>query len=339
MTVKTFATTLAARAGLLAGGVALSALMAGAALADAALIYDGGGKFDKSFNEAAFDGAEKFKAEGGAYQDLEISGDAMREQAIRQFASRGNSPIVLPGFSWETALKAVAPDFPDTKFTIIDTVVDLPNVQSVVFKEQEGSYLVGILAAMKSQSGKIGVVPAFNFDLLEAFACGYAQGAKSVNPNIEVRETYVGSGFDAFNDPVKATEVAKSQLDQGVDVIYQVAGGAGAGVLQAAADAGKYGIGVDSNQNYLHPGSVLTSMLKRVDVATYNSMNDEKTGTWKPGLIVLGLAEEGVGAAFDEYNASLITDDMKAAVAQATADIVSGKIVVHDFRTDKKCPA
>jgi len=339
MTVKTFATTLAARAGLLAGGVALSALMAGAALADAALIYDGGGKFDKSFNEAAFDGAEKFKAEGGAYQDLEISGDAMREQAIRQFASRGNSPIVLPGFSWETALKAVAPDFPDTKFTIIDTVVDLPNVQSVVFKEQEGSYLVGILAAMKSQSGKIGVVPAFNFDLLEAFACGYAQGAKSVNPNIEVRETYVGSGFDAFNDPVKATEVAKSQLDQGVDVIYQVAGGAGAGVLQAAADAGKYGIGVDSNQNYLHPGSVLTSMLKRVDVATYNSMNDEKTGTWKPGLIVLGLAEDGVGAAFDEYNASLITDDMKAAVAQATADIVSGKIVVHDFRTDKKCPA
>lgn len=321
------------------GGVALSAVMTGAALADGALVYDGGGKFDKSFNEAAYNGAEKFKAEGGAYQDLEISGDAMREQAIRQFASRGNNPIVLPGFSWETALRAVAPEFPDTQFTIIDTVVDLPNVQSVVFKEHEGSYLVGILAAMKSESGKIGVVPAFNFDLLEAFACGYAQGAKSVNPDIEVLETYVGTGFDAFNDPVKATEVAKSQLDQGVDVIFQVSGGSGAGVLQAAADAGKYGIGVDSNQNHLHPGSVLTSMLKRVDVATYNAMKGVADGTWEPGVIVLGLAEEGVGAAFDENNAPLITDEMKAAVEKASADIISGAVTVHDFRTDKTCPA
>jgi basic membrane protein A len=322
-----------------AGGVALSAVMVGAALADAALVYDGGGKFDKSFNEAAYTGAEKYKAEGGAYQDLEISGDAMREQAIRQFASRGNSPIVLPGFSWETALRAVAPEFPDTKFTIIDTVVDLPNVQSVVFKEQEGSYLVGILAAMKSESGKIGVVPAFNFDLLEAFACGYAQGAKSVNADIEVLETYVGTGFEAFNDPVKATEVAKSQLDQGVDVIFQVSGGSGAGVLQAAADAGKFSIGVDSNQNHLHPGSVLTSMIKRVDVATYNAMKGAEDGTWQPGLIVLGLAEDGVGAAFDDNNASLITDEMKAAVDKATADIVSGAVSVHDYRTDKQCPA
>jgi basic membrane protein A len=321
------------------GGVALSALMAGAAMADGALVYDGGGKFDKSFNEAAYTGAEKFKAEGGAYQDLEISGDAMREQAIRQFASRGNNPIVLPGFSWETALRAVAPEFPDTKFTIIDTVVDLPNVQSVVFKEHEGSYLVGILAAMKSESGKIGVVPAFNFDLLEAFACGYAQGAKSVNPDIEVLETYVGTGFEAFNDPVKATEVAKSQLDQGVDVIFQVSGGSGAGVLQAAADAGKFGIGVDSNQNHLHPGSVLTSMLKRVDVATYNAMKGVADGTWAPGVIVLGLAEEGVGAAFDDNNAPLITPEMQAAVDKASADIISGAITVHDFRTDKTCPA
>ncbi|WP_116589451.1 BMP family ABC transporter substrate-binding protein [Devosia sp. PTEAB7WZ] len=322
-----------------ASGVALSAVMAGAAFADGALVYDGGGKFDKSFNEAAYTGAERFREEGGAYQDLEISGDAMREQAVRQFASRGNNPIVLPGFSWETALRAVAPEFPDTKFTIIDTVVDLPNVQSVVFKEQEGSYLVGVLAAMKSESGKIGVVPAFNFDLLEAFACGYAQGAKSVNPDIEVLETYVGTGFDAFNDPVKATEVAKSQLDQGVDVIFQVAGGAGAGVLQAAADAGKYGIGVDSNQNHLHPGSVLTSMIKRVDVATYNAMKGVEDGTWEPGLIVLGLAEDGVGAAFDEHNADLITDEMMAAVEQASADIISGAVTVHDYRTDKNCDA
>jgi basic membrane protein A len=331
-------TKLTKHLGALAAGVALSAVLAGAALADPALIYDGGGKFDKSFNESAYNGAEKFKSEGGNYADLEISGDAQREQAIRQFASKGASPIVVPGFSWATALTTVAAEFPDTHFVIIDSVVDLPNVRSVVFKEQEGSYLVGILAAMKSESGKIGVVPAFNFDLLEAFACGYKQGAKSVKPEIEVLETYVGAGFEAFNDPVKATEVAKSQLDQGVDVIYQVSGGSGAGVLQAAADAGKFGIGVDSNQNHLHPGSVLTSMLKRVDVATYNAMNDEKNGTWTPGVVVLGLAEEGVGAAFDDNNASLITPEMKAAVDKATADIKSGAVVVHDFRTDKACP-
>lgn len=320
-----------------AGGVALSALMAGAAFADAALVYDGGGKFDKSFNEAAYNGAEMFKAEGGAYQDLEISGDAMREQAIRQFASRGNNPIVMPGFSWETALKTVAPEFPDTKFTIIDTVVDLPNVQSVVFKEQEGSYLVGILAAMKSESGKIGVVPAFNFDLLEAFACGYAQGAKSVNPDIEVLETYVGTGFEAFNDPGKATEVAKSQLDQGADVIFQVAGGAGAGVLQAAADAGKFSIGVDSNQNHLHPGSVLTSMVKRVDLAVYNTFKDTKDDKFTAGVQALGVKEDGVAYALDDNNKALITPEMKTAVEKAKADIIAGTIKVHDYMSNKAC--
>jgi basic membrane protein A and related proteins len=322
----------------LATGIAATALLAGAAFADPALIYDGGGKFDKSFNEAAYNGAEKYKAEGGAYSDLEINGDAQREQAIRQFASKGFSPIVTPGFSWATALTTVAAEFPETHFVIIDSVVDLPNVRSVVFKEQEGSYLVGILAAMATKTGKIGVIPAFNFDLLEAFACGYKQGAASVKPDVTVLETYVGAGFEAFNDPVKATEVAKSQIDQGVDVLYQVSGGSGAGVLQAAADAGVLGIGVDSNQNFLHPGNVLTSMLKRVDVATYNAFTDEKNGKWTPGVVVLGLAEEGVGAAFDENNAKLITPEMKAAVDKATADIVSGAVKVHDFREDKACP-
>jgi len=332
-------TNLKRHLGALAAGIAATALIAGAALADPALIYDGGGKFDKSFNEAAYTGAEQYKKEtGGAYGDLEISGDAQREQAIRQFAQKGFSPIVVPGFSWATALTTVAAEFPETHFVIIDSVVDLPNVRSVVFKEQEGSYLVGILAAMASKTGTIGVVPAFNFDLLEAFACGYKQGAHSVKPDVKVLETYVGAGFDAFNDPGKATEVAKSQIDQGADVVYQVAGGAGAGVLQAAADAGKLGIGVDSNQNYMHPGNVLTSMLKRVDVATYNAFMDEKNGKFTNGTIVLGLAEKGVGAAFDDNNAKLVTPEMKAAVDKATADIISGAVKVHDFREDKACP-
>ncbi|QQR38589.1 BMP family lipoprotein [Devosia rhizoryzae] len=323
----------------IAGGVALSAVLAGAAFADPAVIYDGGGKFDASFNEAAYNGATQWKTEtGGNFGELEISSDAQREQFLRQFAERGYSPIVTPGFNFVTALQTVAPEFPDTHFVILDAVVDLPNVRSVLFKEQEGSYLVGMLAAMKSESGTIGVVPAFNLDLLEAFACGYKQGAVAVNPDINVLETYIGTGFDAFNDRPRAVEVAQSQLDQGADVVYQVAGGAGAGVLQAAADAGKFSIGVDSNQNHLYPGSVLTSMVKRVDVATYNAFMDEQNGSWSAGTIVLGLAEDGVDAAFDDNNASLITDEMKTAVEAAKAQIIAGELEVHDYRTDQACP-
>ena len=321
-------------------GVAFATLMAGTAFADPALVYDGGGKFDASFNESAYTGAERFKTDTGQeYQDLEISGDAQREQAIRQFAARGNNPIVLPGFSWETALRAVAPDFPDTSFLIIDTVVDdIENVRSVVFKEHEGSFLVGALAAMASESGTIGFVPAFDFSLLQAFGCGYKQGAAYINPDIEVIETAIGTGFDAFNNPGGGTEVARSQIDRGADVVYHAAGGAGVGVLQAAADAGVLGIGVDSNQNHLHPGSVLTSMIKRVDVAVYNAFEDFANDEWTNDVQVLGLAEEGVGAAFDENNAELITDEMRAEVDDITAQIIAGDIVVHDYREDESCP-
>ncbi|RDE09996.1 BMP family lipoprotein [Pelagibacterium lacus] len=321
-------------------GIALTTLMAGTALADPALVYDGGGKFDASFNESAYNGAEQFKADTGQdYQDLEISGDAQREQAIRQFAARGNNPIVLPGFSWETALRSVAADFPDTSFLIIDTVVDdLDNVRSVVFKEHEGSFLVGVLAAMATETGTIGFIPAFDFSLLQSFGCGYKQGARYIDPDVQIIETAIGTGFDAFNNPGGGTEVALSQIDRGADVIYHAAGGAGVGVLQAAADSGVLGIGVDSNQNHLHPGSVLTSMIKRVDVAVYNAFEDFANDTWTNDVQVLGLAEDGVGAAFDDNNASLITDEMRAAVDDATAKIISGEVVVHDYRTDESCP-
>lgn len=225
-------------------------------------------------------------------------------------------------------------------FAIIDTVIDdLPNVRSVVFKEQEGSYLVGALAAMASETGTIGFIPAFDFSLLLAFGCGYKQGAKYIDPDIEIIETAIGTGFDAFNNPGGGTEVARSQIDRGADVIYHAAGGAGVGVLQAAADAGVLGIGVDSNQNHLHPGQVLTSMIKRVDVATYNAFSDFANDAWTSDVIVLGLAEDGVGAAFDDNNADLITDEMRATIEDITAKIVSGEIVVHDLRTDNTCPA
>ncbi len=310
-----------------------------AADVDPAIIYDLGGKFDKSFNEAAFNGAEKFKQESGvSYAEFEISNDAQREQALRRFAKEGKNPIVMAGFSWAAALEKVAAEYPDTSFAIIDMVVDKPNVRSVVFKEQEGSYLVGVMAAMASKSGKVGFVGGMDIPLIHKFACGYVGGVKSVSGDATVFEAMTGSDPSAWNDPVKGGEIAKSQIDQGADVVYHAAGGTGVGVLQAAADAGVLGIGVDSNQNGLQPGHVLTSMLKRVDVAVYNAMNDAKEDKFTAGFNVLGLAEDGVGFAMDDNNKDLVSADMLAAVEKAKADIISGAVEVHDYMSDESCP-
>jgi len=319
----------------------MAAMTATALAADVkpAIIYDLGGKFDKSFNESAYNGAEKFKADTGiAYRDFEIQNDAQREQALRRFARDGNNPIVMAGFSWAAALEKVAPEYPDTNFAIIDMVVDQPNVRSVVYKEQEGSYLVGVMAALASDSDTVSFIGGMDIPLIRKFACGYVGGVKATNPDATVLEAMTGTTPDAWNDPVKGGEIAKSQIAQGSDVVYAAAGGTGIGVLQAAASEGKLGIGVDSNQNGLQPGSVLTSMLKRVDVAVYNAFNDAKEGDFSHGFNVLGLAENGVDYAMDENNAGLVSDDMRAAVEKAKADIIAGNIVVHDYMSDETCP-
>lgn len=325
---------------LLALGIVVS--LVASALADdikPALIYDMGGKFDKSFNEAAYNGAQEFKTKSGvSYRDFEIQSEAQREQALRRFAKKGFSPIVVTGFSYAKAVETVAGEFPQTKFAIIDMVVNKPNVLSVVFKEHEGSFLVGMLAMMKSKTGKIGFVGGMGIPLIHKFACGYVQGAKSVKADAVILQNMTGNTGAAWNNPVKGAELAKAQIAQGADVIYHAAGGTGLGVLQAAADAGKLGIGVDSNQNHLHPGKVLTSMLKRVDTAVYNVFESARTGKWKAGVRVLGLKEDGVGYAIDDSNRALISDDMKKAVEAAKAKIISGEIRVHDYMTDSKCP-
>ena len=319
------------------GASAALALSAGAALADPAIIFDLGGKFDKSFNEAAFGGATRWAEEtGGSFAEFEITSDAQREQAIRRFAEDGNNPIVMAGFSWATPLAAVAPEYPDLKFSIIDMVVDAPNVQSVVFNEHEGSYLVGMLAAMASEDGTVGFIGGMDIPLIRKFACGYAQGALAVNPDATVIANMTGTTPAAWNDPVKGSELTLAQISQGADVIYAAAGGTGVGVLQTAADQGVYSIGVDSNQNYMHPGSVLTSMMKRVDNAVYDAF---KAGAeLEAGFNVMGLSNGGVGYALDEHNADLITDEMKAAVDAASAQIASGELVVHDYMSDETCP-
>ncbi len=324
----------------LLGLLALSMMSATALAADIkpAVIYDLGGKFDKSFNESAFNGAEKFKAETGiAYREFEIANDAQREQALRRFAGDGNSPIVMAGFSWAAALEKVAAEYPDTKFAVIDMVVDKPNVKSVVFKEQEGSYLVGILAGLASKSKTVSFVGGMDIPLIHKFACGYIGGAKSTGADVKVLEAYTGTTPEAWNDPVKGGEIAKSQFDQGSDVVYHAAGGTGVGVLQAAADAGKLGIGVDSNQNAMQPGKILTSMIKRVDVAVYDSFMSVKNDTFKAGISNLGLKEDGVGYAVDDNNKALITPEMQAAVDKAKADIIAGTLQVHDYMTDETC--
>ena len=322
----------------LCGATATLALMAGAALAEPAIIFDLGGKFDKSFNEAAFNGAERWAKEtGGTYKELEMQDEAQREQALRRLAEAGANPVVMTGFAFGDVLAKVAPDFPDTKFAIVDMVVDAPNVKSVVFNEHEGSYLVGMMAALASKTGTVGFIGGMDIPLIRKFGCGYAQGVKAVNPDATVVLNMTGDTPAAWNDPVKGAELTKAQKGQGADVIYAAAGGTGVGVLQAAADEGILSIGVDSNQNYLHPGSVLTSMMKRVDNAVYEAFKEGEALT--PGINVMGLANDGVGYAMDENNASLVTPEMQAAVDAAAEKIKSGEIVVHDYMSDDTCPA
>ncbi len=323
----------------LVAAVACYATVASAAEIKPAIVYDLGGQFDRSFNQSAHEGAEKYKKDTGtAYRDFEITNDSQREQSMRNFARRGMNPIVVIGFSQATALEKVAKEFPDIDFAIVDSVVDLPNVQSITFKEEEGSFLVGILAAMASKTHKVGFIGGMDIPLIRKFSCGYKQGVKHADPNTEVLVNMTGTTGAAWNDPVKGGELAKSQFDRGVDVIYHAAGGTGVGVLQAAADAGKLGIGVDSNQNALHPGSVLTSMLKRVDVAVYQAFQDAANGTWHSGTKVLGLKDGGVDWALDKNNEKLITPDMKAAVDKAKEEIIDGSLKVHDYMTDSACP-
>jgi len=309
------------------------------AQANPAVIFDLGGKFDKSFNEMSYTGAERFTADTGiTYREFELQSDAQREQALRRFAQAGNNPVVVAGFSNATAMANVAPDFPDTDFVIIDMVVDLPNVRSVVFAEHEGSYLVGLLAGMASETGTVSFVGGMDIPLIRKFQCGYTQGAKAANPDITVLATMTGTDGSAWNNPVKGGELTMSQIQNGSDVVFAAAGGTGRGVLQAAADADIFAIGVDANQNYMHPGNMLTSMLKRVDVAVYDAFNDVNNGEFTAGIQVMGLAQDGVGWALDENNADLITDEMKAAVEAASAAIIAGEIVVHDYMSDNACP-
>jgi basic membrane protein A len=303
------------------------------AMADPAVVYDMGGKFDKSFNEAAYNGIERWKKETGKpYLEFEIANETQREQALRRMAERGAQPIIGIGFSQAGAIEKMAKEFPKLQFTIIDMVVNQPNVQSIVFKEQEGSFLVGMLASLSSKTGKVGFVGGMDIPLIRKFQCGYEQGAKYASPKTEIYSNMTGTTASAWSDPARGGELARAQFGKGADVVFAAAGGTGIGVYQAAKDAKKLAIGVDSNQNHLQPGTMLTSMLKRVDVAVY-----EAAKNFKPGITVLGLKEGGIDYAIDQYNEKLVPADLKKKVDAAKADIVSGKIKVADYMADNAC--
>jgi basic membrane protein A len=318
------------------GATAASALIAGTALAEPAVIYDLGGKFDKSFNESGYNGAKRWADEtGGTFREIELTSEAQREQALRRFAEAGANPIITMGFAMTTPIEAVAPEYPDVKFVNIDGWANLPNVQTVSFAEHEGSYLAGVMAAMASKSGTVGFIGGMDIPLIRKFGCGYAQGVKSVNPNATIVANMTGTTPAAWNDPVKGSELTKAQIAQGADVVYAAAGGTGVGVLQTAADEGILSIGVDSNQNHLHPGQVLTSMLKRVDNTVYNALKDGSD--LQTGYLTMDLASEGVGVAFDKNNAALVSAQMKNAVAAATDGIISGSITVENYAATDTC--
>ncbi|KQQ47189.1 ABC transporter substrate-binding protein [Duganella sp. Leaf126] len=330
MKLKQFSLTVAAM---------LVAASASAAAPKLAVVYDAGGKFDKSFNQSAFEGASRFKQETGInFIEVQASSDTQAEQVLRGLARKNLDLIASIGFAQQAAVQKVAKEFPKVHFVLIDGVAQGANVNSITFKEEEGSYLVGVAGAMASKSKKLGFIGGIDIPLIRTFACGYAQGAKSVSPKVDVVSNMVGTTAAAWNDPAKGGELARSQFDRGVDVVFAVAGGSGMGTLQTAKEKGKLAIGVDSNQNALYPGAILTSMVKRVDNAVYDAFTQVKNGTWKAGVTAKGLKEGGVDWALDANNRKLITPEIEKRVLGARKDIIDGKIKVIDIRSGAACP-
>ena len=317
----------------------------------AGIVFDVGGKDDRSFNAAAWNGmkcAETGRLPDGTdcgkpsldivLRDVEPGTPVSIEPAMRAFAERRFDLIIGIGFAQAPILESVAKDYPNIQFAIVDGVSELPNVASLVFKEHEGSYLVGMLAAMTTRTGTIGFLGGMDIGLIHRFGKGYAQGAQSVNPDIRVLENYVGVTDAAWNNPGRGKELALAQIAKGADVIFTAAGNSGLGAFDAVEEKGRdatgrathFVIGVDANQNMVKPGFVLTSMVKRIDNAVYQIVEDVKEKRFEPGLHVFGLESDGVGYVIDEHNRHLLSPDAIAAVEEAKRKIVAGEITVID---------
>jgi basic membrane protein A len=326
---------------LTASFTAFALTLGAAASAEAALkigmVLDRGGKDDKSFNASAFKGLSEAKDKLGLQiKVVEAPDDNSYEPALRSFAQKDFDLIIGIGIAQAEAVKKVAEAFPAKKFAIVDAEVPAPNVKSLLFQEHEGAYLAGALAAMKSKSGKLGFIGGMDIPLIRRFQMGFEAGAKKVNPKAQVVSNYVGVTSQAWNNPPKGKELALAQYEGGADVVFAAAGASGAGMFDAVeerAKAGqqKYAIGVDSNQNWVKPGLVLTSMLKRVDVAVHSTVESVHAGKFSPGVQRFGLQDKGIDLAMDEHNAKLMTPELKSRLEALKKDIVSGKIKVPDY--------
>lgn len=314
------------------------------------IVFDIGGKDDRSFNAAAWAGvkcAETGLLPNGescgkpkldiVLRDVEPGNPTSIEPAMRAFAERHYDLIIGVGFAQAPIMETVARDYPNINFAIVDGVSNLPNVASLVFREHEGSYLVGMIAAKTSKTGTIGFIGGMDIGLIHRFATGYEEGARSVNPNIRVIKNYVGVTDSAWNNPGKGKELALAQIGKGADVIFTAAGNSGLGAFDAVEQAGKqngrathFVIGVDSNQNGVKPGYVLTSMVKRVDNAVYDIVQQVVNHQFKGGFHVFGLAEDGVGYAMDDNNRPLISPDIIQETEAAKQKIINGQIKVTD---------
>ena len=317
----------------------LFSLLTHAATFQPAIAYDLANIFDKSFNQAIYENAAlKFNKESNVkIRNFTPTNETNHEQGLERLAKRGYNPIIAVGFMYTNALEKTARKYPDTQFVIIDSVVKLANVKSLIFKEHEGSFLVGAIAALKSKSKKIGFIGGMDSPVIHKFACGYEQGAKYINANTQVFQDMTGWTSSAWSNPTRGAELAKQQISKGADVIFAAAGGSGVGVYQVAENANKYAIGVDSNQNYLHPGVMLTSMVKLVGVATYQILKSAEAGHFTAGIDIRGLKENGVDWALDKYNRELISPKIEAKINQIKAKIIAKEIIVHDYTQNDSC--
>ena len=301
------------------------------------IVFDTGGKDDRSFNAAAWEGVRRASQDYPiVLRDVEPGDPTSVEPAIRAFAEESYDLIIGVGFEQVAVVERVAKDYPNLNFVVIDGLVDLPNVASLVFKEHQGSYLVGMIAAKKSQTGVIGFIGGMDIPLIHRFETGYEEGARAINPQIRVIDNYVGVTPDAWNNPGKGKELALAQIQKGADIIFTAAGNSGTGAFDAAEQNGKFVIGVDSNQNWVKPGYVLTSMVKRVDNAIYLTVKEMVEGKFQPGVHVYGLENDGVGYAMDQYNAHLVPEDVLREVEEAKRKIIAGEIEVTDAMAEKK---
>lgn len=301
------------------------------------LVLDKGGKDDKSFNAAAFAGATKAVQELGVeLKEVESPDDGSFEPALRSFAEKGMDLVIGVGFAQKDALSHVAPQFPNTKFALIDAEVSGPNVANLLFLEHEGSYLVGYLAGLMTKTNVVGFVGGMDIPMIHRFEMGYEAGVKAVNPKAKVLVNFAGITSDAWANPSRGKELALSQIANKADIIFHAAGATGLGVFDAVEEKQKLAIGVDSNQNWVKPGRVLTSMLKRVDVAVYDTIDRTMKGQFASGTKSYGLADKGVDYAVDQYNEKLIDPKVRLKLEAVRDKIVKGEVKVPDYYVVRK---